>query len=242
MTVLVVGGASGIGAAVVARTRAADRSVVVWDVDGEPDVLCDITDEAQIQGAMAETIDRWAVPDEVTITAGVGHSGLLLEATADEWDHVSSINTRGVWLVMRAAAQAMIDAASGGSIVTVTSVSAHLVDRNMGLYCASKAAANMLVKVAAHEWAHHGIRVNAIGPGVTRTPMLGRARPGTGWLAPVEGRTALGRLGEADEIAEAIVALHGLGWVTGQALDVDGGLSLQSPIDSYGWMEENGLA
>ena len=180
MSVLVVGGASGIGAAVVDRARAADRSVVVWDVVGAPDVPCDITDEAQIQRAMAETIDRWGVPDEVTITAGVGHSGLLLEATADEWDRVSSINTRGVWLVMRAAAQAMIDAATGGSIVAVTSVSAHLVDRNMGLYCASKAAANMLVKVAAHEWAPHGIRVNAIGPGVTRTPMLGRAAAGYG--------------------------------------------------------------
>lgn len=237
-----VGGESGIGAAVVARARAADRSVVVWDVAGEPDVLCDIADEDQIRRAMAETVERWWVPTEVTITAGIGHSGLLLEATADEWDRVSSVNARGVWLVMRAAAQAMIDAATDGSIVTVTSVSAHLVDRNMGLYCASKAAANMLVKVAAHEWAPHRIRVNAIGPGVTRTPMLGRARPGTVWLAGVEGRTPLGRLGEAEEIAEAVAAVHGLGWVTGQALDVDGGLSLQSPIDSYGWMQENGLA
>ena len=111
----------------------------------------------------------------------------------------------------------------------------------MGLYCASKAAADMLVKVAAHEWGPHGIRVNAVGPGVTRTPMLGRAKPGSAWLGPVEQRTALGRLGEADDIAEAIAAVHQLGWVTGQALDVDGGLSLQSPIDSYGWMERQGL-
>jgi NAD(P)-dependent dehydrogenase (short-subunit alcohol dehydrogenase family) len=241
VTALVVGGESGIGAAVVARLRTASVPVSVWDVAGGPDVRCDIADAAAVDAAIGTTVAAIGVPDEVTITAGVGHAGLLLDAPADEWDRVSGVNTKGVWLVMRAAARAMIDAGIEGSIVAVTSVSAHLVDRNMGLYCASKAAANMLVKVAAHEWGPNGIRVNAIGPGVTRTPMLGPVPPGTGWLAPIEARTALGRLGEADDVAEAIAALHRLRWVTGQTLDVDGGLALQSPIDSFGWMQARGL-
>jgi len=241
VTALVIGGGSGIGQALVSRLRADGVDVISWDVAGDVDISCDITHEGQVDEAMAATLARGPVPDQVTVTAGIGHAGLLLDLPADEWDRVSGVNTKGVWLSMRAAARTMIEAGIGGSIVAVTSVSAHLVDRNMGLYCASKAAADMLVKVAAHEWGPMGIRVNAVGPGVTRTPMLGRAEPGSAWLGPVEERTALGRLGEADDIAEAIVAVHGMRWVTGQALDVDGGLSLQSPIDSFGWMRSQGL-
>jgi NAD(P)-dependent dehydrogenase (short-subunit alcohol dehydrogenase family) len=118
--------------------------------------------------------------------------------------------------------------------VATSSISAHVVDRTMGIYCASKAALSMLVRVAAAEWGAAGIRVNAIAPGVTVTPMLGRATGGSPWLEGVAGRTALGRLGEAGDIAEAVVALHAMTWVTGQILDCDGGLALQSPIDSYG--------
>jgi NAD(P)-dependent dehydrogenase (short-subunit alcohol dehydrogenase family) len=135
---------------------------------------------------------------------------------------------------MRAMARAMIESSTPASIIATSSVSAHLVDRSMGLYCASKAALSMVVKVAAFEWAPHGIRVNAVAPGVTQTPMLGRAPVGTGWLARVEDRTPLGRLGQSGDIAEAVLALHELGWVTGQVLDVDGGLTLHSPIDSFG--------
>jgi NAD(P)-dependent dehydrogenase (short-subunit alcohol dehydrogenase family) len=108
----------------------------------------------------------------------------------------------------------------------------------MGLYCASKAALSMLVQVAAAEWGGLGIRVNAVAPGVTRTPMLGRGLSasveGSAWLSGVAGRTALGRLGEAADIAQAIVALHTMEWVTGQVLECDGGLSLRSPIDAGG--------
>ena len=103
----------------------------------------------------------------------------------------------------------------------------------MGLYCASKAALDMLVKVAAAEWGPK-VRVNAIAPGVTDTPMLGRAPRQGAWLSAVAGRTALARLGTADEVAEAIVALHAMRWVTGQVVAADGGLSLHSPIDAFG--------
>jgi NAD(P)-dependent dehydrogenase (short-subunit alcohol dehydrogenase family) len=139
---------------------------------------------------------------------------------------------------MRAWLGAMQEQRTAGSFVAVSSVSARLVDRNMGIYCASKAALSMLVQVAAAEWGDLGIRVNAIAPGVTRTPMLGRGPAvtveGSPWLAGVAERTALGRLGEPEDIARAIIALHTMEWVTGQVLECDGGLSLHSPIDSYG--------
>lgn len=234
MTALVVGGGSGIGAAVVARLRAAGTAVSVWDVAGDPDVTCDISDPEQVDAAIGATVDAIGVPTTVTVCAGIGHSGLLLDVDPAQFDHVFGVNAKGVLLAMRAAARTAIDAQLPQSIVALSSVSAHLVDRNMGLYCASKAALSMLVRVAACEWAPHGIRVNAVGPGVTQTPMLGRAPSGSGWLAGVRDRTPLGAIGDPDHVAAAALALHELDWVTGQVLDADGGLSLHSPIDSWG--------
>jgi NAD(P)-dependent dehydrogenase (short-subunit alcohol dehydrogenase family) len=231
---LVIGGASGIGAAVVELYRAQNIPVVVWDVAGSFDVHCDIAQPDDIMRAVSETSEQSGIPRWVTITAGIGHSGLLTEISPDDWDRVMQVNARGPWLCMRSLAQLMTEAGTSGSMVATSSVSAHLVDRTMGAYCASKAALSMLVKVAAFEWGPLGIRVNAIGPGVTQTPMLGRTTADSPWLSGVSARTPLGRLGQPDDIARAIVSLHQMEWVTGQILDCDGGLSLYSPIDSYG--------
>ncbi len=231
---VVVGGSSGIGAAVVDRYRAQGREVLVWDIAGKPDVECDVADPKSVDHAVAETLRLAGVPAELTVTAGVGHVGMLLDEPVEEWDRVFAINTRGPLLVMRALAKASLAASSPASFIATSSVSARLVDRSMGTYCASKAALSMLVKVAACEWAPLSIRVNAVGPGVTQTPMLGEATTGQGWWGAVEDRTPMGRLGQPGDIAEAILALHQLGWVTGQVLEVDGGLALHSPIDAYG--------
>ena len=128
----------------------------------------------------------------------------------------------------------MIDAGVGGSIVAVSSISGTVADRDMGAYCVSKAGVNMLVKVAAVEWGGYGIRVNAVGPGVTRTPMLVKPEQLPGWVDGLIERTALGRLGEAADVAGAIVGVLELPWVTGQIVHADGGLALHSPIDAYG--------
>jgi NAD(P)-dependent dehydrogenase (short-subunit alcohol dehydrogenase family) len=236
---LVVGGGSGIGAAVAAAHRSAGTPVVVWDVDGEREVTCDVTDPAAIDTAVAETRRRWGVPHWVTVTAGIGHSGMLADAGADAFDRVMAVNTRGPWLCMRAWLGSRREEAPA-SFVATSSVSARVADRSMGLYCASKAALSMLVRVAALEWGPLGIRVNAVAPGVTRTPMLGRGPAasieGSPWLAQVAERTALGRLGEASDIAEVVVGLHAMAWVTGQVLECDGGLALHSPIDADGEM------
>src|SRR5689334_22451192 len=101
-THLVVGGASGIGASVVEAERAAGADVVVWDIAGSYDVKCDVTDAASIDAALVETLGRGDTPSEVTITAGVGHSGMLLDLPVEEWDRVIAVNTRGPLLVMRA--------------------------------------------------------------------------------------------------------------------------------------------
>jgi len=243
---LVIGGASGIGAAVAEATRARGATTVTWDVAGACDVSCDVADPDSIDGAVEETRRRWGVPGWVTITAGVGHTGLLRDVTPDEFDRVMTVNARGPWLCMRAWLDAMRAEQLPGSFVATSSISARVVDRNMGAYCASKAALSMLVQVAALEWGPLGIRVNAVAPGVTRTPMLGRgaaaSAEGSPWLAAVAGRTALGRLGEAADVANVVLGLHAMEWVTGQVLECDGGLALHSPIDAYGEMTRRGGA
>ena len=229
---VVVGGGSGIGAAVVERQQAAGLDVVVWDLDPGDGIRCDITRPDDVDAATADTLERVGPPALVTVTAGIGHGGMLLDLPAEDFDRVLGTNAKGVWLAMRALARPML-AGDGGSIVVTSSVSARVADRTMGLYCASKAALDMLVRVAALEWAPQ-VRVNAVAPGVTDTRMLGPAPRDAGWLAGVARRTAQQRLGTPDDVAGAIDALHAMAWVTGEVVTADGGLSLHSPIDPLG--------
>jgi NAD(P)-dependent dehydrogenase (short-subunit alcohol dehydrogenase family) len=239
MTAIVTGGGSGIGKAVVDRLRKAGHDVVVWDIkDG--DIDCDISDCKAVAAAIEKTVTEHGTPDRLVACAGVGALGALLEHDPVEWRRVIDTNLTGTWLTMRAVASAMIEAGRGGSIVAVSSISGTVADRDMGAYCVSKAGVDMLVRVAAAEWGAHGIRVNAVGPGVTRTPMLAEAENLPGWVDGLTERTALGRLGQADDVAEAIIATLEMSWVTGQIVFADGGLALHSPIDVYGQMQRFG--
>jgi NAD(P)-dependent dehydrogenase (short-subunit alcohol dehydrogenase family) len=236
MTAVVTGGGSGIGSAVVTRLRLAGNQVVVWDIkDG--DIGCDISDPDSVSEAADRTLAAHGAPNRLVACAGIGASGMLLDQSPSDWQRVIDTNLTGTWLTMRAVARMMIDSGSGGSIVAVSSISGTLADRDMGAYCVSKAGIDMLVRIAATEWGRYGIRVNAVGPGVTRTPMLAKPEQLPGWVEGLTERTALGRIGEPDDIAEAIVALLEMSWVTGQTLFADGGLALHSPIDAYGQIQ-----
>jgi len=236
MTAVVTGGGSGIGSAVVTRLRLAGNQVVVWDIkDG--DIGCDISDPDSVSEAADRTLAAHGAPNRLVACAGIGASGMLLDQSPSDWQRVIDTNLTGTWLTMRAVARTMIDSGSGGSIVAVSSISGTLADRDMGAYCVSKAGIDMLVRIAATEWGRYGIRVNAVGPGVTRTPMLAKPEQLPGWVEGLTERTALGRIGEPDDIAEAIVALLEMSWVTGQTLFADGGLALHSPIDAYGQIQ-----
>jgi NAD(P)-dependent dehydrogenase (short-subunit alcohol dehydrogenase family) len=233
VTALVTGGASGIGREVAGRLREAGHDVVVWDLSGG-DIACDVSDPDAVSAAMERTVRDHGVPTRVVTCAGIGASGMLLEQSPAEWERVLAVNLTGTWLTIRAGARAMVDAGLGGSIVAVSSISGTVADRDMGAYCVSKAGVDMLVKVAAVEWGGYDIRVNAVGPGVTRTPMLAKPEQLPGWVEGLSERTAFGRLGEATDVAGAIVGVLELPWVTGQIVHADGGLALHSPIDAYG--------
>jgi 3-oxoacyl-[acyl-carrier protein] reductase len=141
------------------------------------------------------------------------------------------VNLRGAFVTLRECARAMVAGEQPGAIVAVTSVSGFLTDRAMAHYSVSKAGLAALVRVAAREFGPAGIRVNGVAPGTTDTPMFAATDQMRGYRERVAGRSALGRVGSAAEVAQAIVALCALDWVTGQIVAADGGVSLASPID-----------
>jgi NAD(P)-dependent dehydrogenase (short-subunit alcohol dehydrogenase family) len=236
VSAVVTGGGSGIGFAVAAGLRDSGHDVVTWDVTGG-DICCDISDPDAVATAMTHTVAEHGVPTRLVACAGVGASGVLLAQSLSDWQRVLAVNLTGTWLTLRAGAQAMVEAGVPGSMVAVSSISGTVADRDMGAYCVSKAGVDMLVKVAASEWGEYGIRVNAVGPGVTRTAMLAEAEKLPGWVDALNERTALGRLGEAADVAKVILSVLELEWVTGQVVHADGGLAIHSPIDAYGQMQ-----
>jgi NAD(P)-dependent dehydrogenase (short-subunit alcohol dehydrogenase family) len=240
---IVTGGASGIGAACVAQLHDAGARVVVLDVHAPEDrpadgyVPVDVADEAAVVAGVHEAVARLDGVDVAVLSAGTGGAAALLDLTTEEWDRVLNVNLRGAFVSLRECARAMARrsdygaAGGGGAIVAVTSISGFLSERGMAHYAVSKAGLAQLVRTAARELGAYGIRVNAVAPGTTDTPMFAATDRLLGYREQVARRAALGRLGTAAEVAQAVVALCTLDWVTGQVVAADGGVSLHSPID-----------
>ncbi len=232
---LVTGGASGIGAATVAALHDAGARVAVLDLaatsDGDVHRQVDVGDEDALVAAVAAATNDLGVLDGAVVNAGIGGMAPILHMPTAEWDRVMRVNLRGAFVTLRECGRAMVGAQRRGSIVAVTSVSGFLTERRMAHYSVSKAGLAALVRVAARELGEHGIRVNAVAPGTTDTPMFAATDRLPGYRERVAGRAALGRVGTAADVAAAIVALLQLDWVTGQVLVADGGVSLASPID-----------
>jgi NAD(P)-dependent dehydrogenase (short-subunit alcohol dehydrogenase family) len=219
---LVTGGSSGIGASIVSSLRAAGCDVVVLDRSPDADLVADISSESAVVSALSAI----GTLDIAVLSAGVGGMSAIVEMSADEWDRVIGVNLRGTFLCLRECARVMSD---GGAIVAISSVSGFLADRMTAHYNVSKAGVDMLVRIAARELGPRGIRVNAVAPGTTDTPLF--ASTPTRYRERVAASSALGRLGTPGDVAAAVLALLELDWVTGQILVADGGLSLASPID-----------
>jgi NAD(P)-dependent dehydrogenase (short-subunit alcohol dehydrogenase family) len=247
---IVTGGASGIGAACVEQLRAAGTRVVVLDRDDAPaadgSVRVDIADEGAVVAGVQAAVAQLGGLDAAVLSAGVGGSAPLLELTTQEWDRVLNVNLRGAFVCLRECARSMTEGRRGSNattaedcaIVAVTSISGFLSDRLMAHYAVSKAGLAQLVRSSARELGAHGIRVNAVAPGTTDTPMFAATDQLPGYRAQVARRASLGRVGTAAEVARVVVALCTLEWVTGQVVAADGGVSLHSPIDPQEPLEE----
>ena len=158
--------------------------------------------------------------------AGIeGHPANTHECTEENWDDTIQINLKGVWLCMKYQIPAMMEHGKG-AIVNCASVAGLVGFAGLPAYCASKHGIVGLTKGAAIEYAKSGIRVNAVCPGVIRTPMIDRFTGKNKAAEKVfEDQEPVGRLGEPEEVAEAVLWLcsDSASFVTGHALAVDGG-------------------
>jgi NAD(P)-dependent dehydrogenase (short-subunit alcohol dehydrogenase family) len=191
-------------------------------------IEADVGDEGQMAAAVRRAQDELGLLKAAVFSAGIGGFSPVRSMSLEEWDRVHRVNLRGVLIGLRECAEAMTD---GGSIVAVTSISAFTPERGMAAYSTSKAALAQLVRVSARELGPSAIRVNAVAPGATDTPLFASTAVLPGYQERAAARAPLGRLGKSMDIAAAIVSLLTLDWVTGQVLVADGGLSLYSPID-----------
>lgn len=239
---LVTGAGNGIGRATAIAFAREGANVVVSDVDEEGGaetvrritgeggvatfVRADVSQPDQIEAMVLATVNAYGRLDIAFNNAGIeGVFAPTDQCTRENWDRVLAINLTGVWLCMKAEIPRML-AAGGGSIVNCSSIAGLIGFAGSPAYVASKHGVVGLTKVAALDYATRGIRVNAVCPGVIRTPMVDRVLAGNPDMeAMLVAGEPVGRMGEPEEIADAVLWLcgPGAGFVTGQAIAVDGG-------------------
>ncbi len=246
--VLVSGATSGIGrgcarrlvregARVVAGGRRAERlaelAAELTAAGGEvATVTGDVRDEAVGPAWVAAAVARFGRLDGLINAAGVIGNGMIVDTAATEWDRVMDSNLRSVFLMIRAAAPELIKAK--GAIVNVCSVAGGSRPYpNLSAYCVSKAGVRMLTECAALEYAPHGVRVNAVSPGVVVTELhtVTNAVPDyAGFLERSKTTHPIGRVGTVDEVADLMLFLLSdrAGWITGASVAIDGGRALMS--------------
>src|SRR3954449_3629939 len=225
---LVTGAGSGIGAAVARLLAAAGAELTVADLSphavarelGAQALELDVRDEAQVAAAMSGL-------DLLVNVAGIGSTTNAPDTTLDVWENVFAVNARGTFLCCKHAIPGMVER-GGGSIVNVASVAALVGLRNRAAYSASKGAVISLTRALAVDHVGDGIRVNAVAPGTVDSPWVRRLIEEVGEsLDALRAPQPMGRLGQPDEIAEAVLYLasDAAAFVTGTALVIDGGLT-----------------
>jgi NAD(P)-dependent dehydrogenase (short-subunit alcohol dehydrogenase family) len=235
---VVTGGASGIGAAVVRRLAEAGAKPAVWDIAPRAQIACEVSDSESVRAAYDRTVRDAGIPQVLVTCAGTGSLRPVIEMTLEEWDRVQSVNLHGTLLCLQVVARGLIERSQPGAIVCISSISARIVDPGMSAYSASKAGIEALARTAAAELGKYGIRINCVAPGVTDTPLAAGNMKLPGFVERARERTPLGRPGQPDDIAGAVMALLQASGVTGQVLDSDGGLCLYSPMDAAGMRGE----
>ncbi len=237
---LVTGASSGLGehfarvlaargAIVVAGARRADRldrlvAQVRADGGTAHAVALDVTDRASVREAVSRAADLAGGLDILVNNAGIADTHPSMDLPEENWRRVIDTNLDGAWRVAQAAAQAMLAAGKGGSIVNIASVLGLRVASNLLAYSAAKAALIQLTKALALEWARHGIRVNAIAPGYVETEINSgffRSEAGQAMVKRIPQR----RIGTPRDLEGALLLLaSGAGaYMTGSIVVADGG-------------------
>src|SRR3984893_9464225 len=241
---LVTGAASGLGLATAKAFAESGASVVLADWNEKAvrsaaeelaaqghktlAIRCDVADDVQVEAMVQQTVATFGKLDAAYNNAGIQN---VLADTADsprdDYDRVMAINLRGVWSCMKFELQQMRNQGSG-AIVNCSSLGGLIGGARRGTYHAAKHGVIGLTKSAALEYATRGIRVNAVCPGMIRTPMSDKMiaeGQGEELNAMLKAYVPMGRMGQPEEIADAVLWLSSsaASYVTGQSISIDGG-------------------
>ncbi|GAA4020550.1 glucose 1-dehydrogenase [Allokutzneria multivorans] len=242
-TALVTGGGTGIGRGIALALSEAGATVVVLGRSKESleqtvklvessggtasFVTADVTDSASVASAVRTVVDRHGSLDVAVNNAGIlTATGPVADIDEEQWDRLLTVNVTGVLLSMKHEIRQMASQSNGVIINVASSIGAHKTLPNMGAYGATKAAVVALTKAAALDHIAQGVRINAVSPGSTDTPMS--LRPGETEAdrdARLRAALPVGRVGRIEEIAAAVryVASPAAAFMVGQTLVLDGG-------------------
>ncbi|MCX6398443.1 MAG: 3-oxoacyl-ACP reductase FabG [Propionibacteriales bacterium] len=234
-TAIVTGAAQGIGLAIATTLASHGARVTIADLDGAKaaaaaaaigasarGVACDVTDEASVASLVAGAVEAHGGLDVLVNNAGITRDASLKKMTLENFQAVITVHLQGTWLGVRAASEVMREA-KRGSIINISSMSGKSGNPGQTNYSAAKAGIVGMTKAAAKELAHHGVRVNAIQPGLIRTPMT-EAMTAEAYAA-TEATIPMRRAGEPGEIANVVAFLASdlSSYMTGAVLEVSGG-------------------
>jgi 2-hydroxycyclohexanecarboxyl-CoA dehydrogenase len=240
---LVTGGASGIGAATARRLAAEGARVAIADLDldgaravaGEIDgaaVAMDVADAASVRAGVREAEGALGPFDILVNNAGTDRFAFFVNTDEELWDFVLGVNLRGTIAVTHAVLGGMQERRRG-AIVNVASEAGRVGSQGSVVYSAAKGGVISFTRGLAREAARYGVRVNAVAPGPIETPLLNSAAEIYGEIGArlkqgMIAATALGRIGEPDEVAATIafLASDDASYLTGQTINVSGGLSM----------------
>lgn len=235
--IAVIGAASGIGEAVALGCAASGATVICLDLNaqgasavaaragaGARAASLDICNAGQVRRSLESICRETGRLDGVVCTPGVNVRKPILEYTSEEFDRVVGLNLKGTFQVVQEAGRIMRRQGTG-SIVVFSSIRSLTVEPGQGVYAATKAGLVQLVRTLAAELGEHGVRANAIAPGVIDTPLTKPIKDHAGWYQAYADKSALKRWGSADELAGPAIFLlsDAARYVTGTVLFVDGG-------------------
>ena len=249
-TIIVTGGATGIGAAIATSAALAGAKVIVdyvvspeqalafaatlatEDTTGSVEAFdADVSNVSQVQALVAEAVRRYGRLDVLVNNAGIETRQSLLDTTEADYDKVLGIDLKGAFFAAQAAARQFIAQGGGGVIINISSVHEDWPMPGNAAYCVAKGGMRMLTRNSAVELGEHGIRVVGVAPGAVNTPINAQTAADPAAMARLDAAIPLGKMALPEQIGDvvAFLASDAASYVTGTTVVVDGGLMQSSP-------------